>query len=268
MARRFRTRLVKATRAAARRGGYAIIGGGPRWPQLLLNPLLRPVGVQLVPENQIGRSYLDAEATIAKARAEGLSIPQYVARLWDEHGVVEGFIEHLRAVIPLPELKRICEIGAGTGRFLEPIADIAKSERYEVYETNAGWSEYLKRTHEVVAHAADGATLSATPDGSQDLVHAHYVFAYLPVRVCFAYFLEMCRVCACGGYVVFDGYMDEDQDLSAMESWMAHVANYQIILPKRAILSLFAREGFDLVDQGYGMKAFVGKTRYLMFRKR
>lgn len=264
--RRVKSRIAKTIRGVAKPFGYAIVGGGLTWPQLIFNPILRPAGVQLLPATQVGRTYLDCHTTLRKAAEANLSVPDYVARLWEEEGVVEAFVAYLATHVDLPRCRRILEIGAGTGRFLEPIKVAARPDSYEVYETNADWSDYLRTTYDVVAHAADGSTLRYTEDGSQDLVHSHQVFVYLPVRVCLDYLHEMCRVLGSDGYVVFDAYLAEDQSLDDLETWRRHQANYQTMLPRHAILALMNSYGMELIAE-YRMRAFVGHTQYLVFAR-
>jgi SAM-dependent methyltransferase len=262
-----KARIGAILRAIAKPFGYSIVGGSQGWIPLCFDPFLKLAGVRLMPTHQVGRTYIDCKTTVAKAHQSGLTVSGYVAKLWNEEGVIEEFVRYLACIIPITQCARILEIGAGTGRFLEPILKLARATSYDVYETNLDWADYLARSYNVTAHSADGRTLIDTPDASQDLVHAHQVFVYLPVSTSFGYFHEMSRVCAEGGFVVFDAYLDDRQDLAAVEAWRQSPANYQVILPRKTIIELFLNRGLKLVGDGYQMKAYVGRTEYLVFRK-
>jgi SAM-dependent methyltransferase len=228
--------------------------------------LIGAFGYQILPK---GIWYMDCKTTVDSARQVGLSVPNYVAQLWDEQGVVEDFVKYISALIPLSKCSRILEIGTGTGRFLEPIARVANPASYDVYETSPDWSAYIARTYPFTTmNKADGSSLRGTPDASQDLVHAHCVFVYLPVSTSFGYFLEMARVCAPGGFVVFDCFLADRQTLELIEICRANGIKWQIILPREAICDLFSRQGFEMVDSNYQIKTFLtGHSHYLVFQK-
>jgi SAM-dependent methyltransferase len=196
-------------------------------------------------------------------------VPAYVAELWNEHGVVETNIKRLHDAGALKGCSRVLEIGPGTGRYLEQIKPATAPETYEIYEVDTFWAEYLEKTYGILRQPADGLTLASTPSESCGLVHAHFVFVYLPIVVAFGYFAEMCRVCAPGGYVVFDFFPDEVCDLPNVERWLAtrDTSNWQVILPRAAILNWFEKAGVQLVDEFDG-QVIVGTSRYLVLQKR
>jgi SAM-dependent methyltransferase len=260
--------IGKAIRTRADTFGYQVKGGTGGWMPLCVNPLLKFAGVELAPKNIGGGAYISCRSTITSAHRAGLTVPAYVAQIWEELGVVEQFVQYLRDLIPLSQCSKILEIGAGTGRFLEPISRLASPASYEVYETNSDWADYLVRTYNVTAHKADGRSLVQTPDASQNLVHAHCVFVYLPISVAFGYFHEMCRVCAPGGFIVFDCFLSDRQTLSSIERWRKNHDEWQMILPREPIIALFTQSGFETVAADYEMKTFrSGYSQYLIFRR-
>src|SRR5258707_2402161 len=96
------------------------------------NRALRPLGVQMVRGSSADpaiRSFLSARKTIAAARRAGLSLSDYIDQFSAEPGTTASTVE---AMLRLAELRghvdRICEIGAGTGRYAERV--IAALERY------------------------------------------------------------------------------------------------------------------------------------------
>jgi SAM-dependent methyltransferase len=212
---------------------------------------------------------MDCKATVQSAQRLGLSVPAYVARLWEDEGTVEEFVQYLAARIPLSECRRILEIGTGTGRFLEPVAQIAKPVSYDVFEASVEWSAYLARTFPfTTVHEADGRSLAGIPDNSQNLVHAHGVFVYLSASASSGYFFEMARVCAPGGYLVFDCFLADRQTVESIETWRANGVGWQVLLPRAVICDLFARQDIALVDSEYRKKTYLsGFSDYLVFQK-
>lgn len=230
---------------------------------------LEPLGHTIIPIPFGGLPYMNCEDSIRKAKQLGMTIPEYYANTRNEPGVIENLFKYLDTIVPFANFKTVTEIGAGTGRFLELVKKrCSASCRHEVYETDQAWSAYLAEHYGVTAHPTRGFALDATADASVDLVHADYVFAYLPATTAFRYFDEICRVLKPGGYAFFDAYFDADCDLTAIREWMQHSDNYQIILPRHAIIELFKGAGCELIDDSHLMKVYRGHTRYLIFRKR
>jgi SAM-dependent methyltransferase len=232
----------------------------------MIRGALRPTGYHIV-RRSAGLGYIDAAATIAAAKKQQISVPQYVARLWNEEGWVEKVTQFILNTASFPPSPVIVEIGPGTGRFLEQIYSLLKPSRYEIYETNEGWARYLAATYPVERLPASGKDLSDTPDGSCDLVHAHFVFAYLPVVAAFRYFSEMCRILKPGGYAIFDAYLDDQCNLSTIEEWCRHSDVFQVVLPRQPVIEFFSKHGCQKLPSELDMKVFRGKSRYLIFRK-
>jgi ubiquinone/menaquinone biosynthesis C-methylase UbiE len=193
--------------------------------------------------------------------------PSNYAHIRDEEGVVEDLFAYLDRTIPFSTFRTIVEIGAGTGRFLEQVLKRCPNHSYEVYETDAAWSQYLQKTYNVISRPTRGLDLAKTLDRSTDLVHADYVFAYLPATTCFRYFKEICCVIKPGGYIFFDAYLDTDCTVSAIEGWLRYDDSYEVILPRASIIELFQRSNCELVDDSYVMRVYRGHTRYMIFRK-
>ena len=76
--------------------------------------------------------------------------------------------------------------------------------RYESYEPDREWSDWLEREYDIISQPTDEYSLRHTSAGSVDVVHAHGVFVYLPFLTTYRYFREIARVIAPGAYVVFD----------------------------------------------------------------
>src|SRR5262245_48650409 len=125
---RLKATIGKAIRMQADMFGYRVKGGTAGWMPLCVNPLLKFAGVELAPKNSAGSTYIGFSSTVASAQRAGLTVPAYVAQIWEEQGVVEQFVQYLRNLVPLSNCSKILEIGAGTGRFLEPIYMLANPE--------------------------------------------------------------------------------------------------------------------------------------------
>ncbi len=151
------------------------------------------------------RDYIPFAETLAGAQSKGLSVGDYIDETFGRAGVTKETIDHLvRSGVLHSGVRRVCEIGPGSGRYLALVTQTCSPDRYEIYETAVQWRDYLVRQYSVLAQPSDGSSLSATPDRSVDLVHAHKVFPGLPFLVAQRYFREMARVATIGGRVVFD----------------------------------------------------------------
>jgi SAM-dependent methyltransferase len=195
---------------------------------------------------QPATGYIDADETVRSATAQGLTVSAYVEALWDQEGNARHTVEAMRAAGCLPTGARICEIGPGTGRYLELAIEIAHPRRVEFYELADDWASWLASTYGPLAlrQPCDGRTLAATLSGSCDLVHAHGVFTYLPAVQTFEYLAEIVRVCAPGGHVVFDVITEPRFGLDAVDAWVAAGDRYPVIVPRATVEDYFARAGF------------------------
>ncbi len=219
-----------------------------------VNAVLRPAGVQLVRHGarpfEEFRDYIPFKQTIAGAGAAGLSVGEYIDRKYNVPGSTGETIDRLKdAGILHPGVRRVCEIGPGSGRYLERTIQACKPEHYEIYETALEWREFLARTYAVIARSADGASLAATPTGSVDLVQAHKVFPGIPLLATVRYFGEMARVVAPGGGLVFDTVTEPCMTGELMDKWFTSGAGYQYypsMMPRKYILEFFGQRGFAL----------------------
>jgi len=231
-----------------------------------LNSILGRVGFKLV-RCQSGLGFLDAKETVAAARARGMTVSAYVAQLWNQAGELErvmSLMAELRVFSPPP--KTVCEIGPGTGQFVEQVLKLTSPERYEVYETAPDWRDWLTRQYPVVAHAADGHSLASTPTASTDLVHAHGVFVYLPFLNSMEYMKEITRVVRPGGHAVFDILSEGCFRDEELERWLSSDKRYPTFLGRDYLESYFARHSFALVASFF-TKLGEGRSEYLVLRR-
>ena len=153
-----------------------------------------------VENNRHVRGYLDADKTIRDARQRGMTVPEYLERLWNQEGSVSAVIEGMRdsGVFSKPD-GRICEIGPGAGMYLDRVREICPQASYEIYEPSEGWRDWLVKTYGVTARTCDGCSLRDTASGEADLVQAHGVFVYVPFVTTCSYFAEIARVVSAEG---------------------------------------------------------------------
>jgi SAM-dependent methyltransferase len=227
---------------------------------------LRALGLQLV---RLPRgSYIDAKEIIAAADRDGVSVADYVASLWGDAEKLETTLNSIRRAVTLQPAPRILEIGAGTGRFLVPLAEYYNASACEVYEPNRGWADYLASHHRVIDRPSNGRDLSATPDGSCDIVMANGVFVYLPAMVSLGYFIEMMRVANDSAFIVFDVFTETEADVA---HWTAARADFQVVLPRQAIIEVFARHGWRPIAEFPGsIPTGTGgnlRSRYFVFSR-
>jgi len=171
----------------------------------MLTALLRRMGYER--KARPFAQFLSFKETIKAAKAAGLSVGEYLERRhmtgsrtardltmdgMAELGVFNGKIE------------RICEIGPGSGRYMDKTIARCRPNFYEIYETSSEWRDWLISQYQTQARRCDGRTLAETESGSVDLVQAHKLFSGIPTLSTLSYYREMARVTKAGGWIVFD----------------------------------------------------------------
>jgi ubiquinone/menaquinone biosynthesis C-methylase UbiE len=154
--------------------------------------------------------------------------------------------------------------------YLEKIIESCKPACYEVYETAPDWVTYLGDTYgsltDLKLHVADGYSLRYTRDNSCDLVHAHAVFVYLPMLQVMEYLIECARVCAPGGYIVFDSFLDTSFSYADAKDWLSGEWRFPVIIPRNVIMGL--AEEYSLKSYGEFREIYgYSHVNYLIFRK-
>lgn len=218
-----------------------------------LNRVLRGAGVQLArtgPRPFVEfQDFIPFATTVARAAEAGMSVGDYIDQQHNRPGITGETIDRLtQAGILSPSVRRIGEIGPGSGRYLERTMKACRPDHYEIYETATEWRDYLSRTHKVIARQADGKTLSATPSGSLNLVQAHKVFPGLPSLGTLRYLREMVRVLAPGGRAVFDTVTEPCLDDQTVDRFLGSEAAYQCypaMMPRQYLIDFFERRGFS-----------------------
>lgn len=203
---------------------------------------------KLVKASPYAKGFRNAGATVAAARAEGLSVNDYLEAHEDtpkKRGHRDRIIAEMQKH-KLLELngKTVLEIGAGTGRFLEKVLE-KKPARYEVYETAPDWANYLANEYghrhpELYIQPADGRSLRDTPTASCDLIHAHAVFVYLNFTTLIGYLEESARVLKSGGVLCCDFLYDTDWNLDVAHEWSRRNLHFPVVLSRSLMEDIFA----------------------------
>lgn len=234
-----------------------------------LNAAIGPFGLELIPIGKPAylRSFLPLKRTLRNAKEAGLSLCDYIDAKHQVPGATEATINQLKGLDVLSSRTRnVCEIGPGSGRYLEKVLASCAPAKYDIYETAREWSDWLARTYSVRACEADGQSLRQTEDASMDLVHAHKVFVYIPSVVTFRYLNEMIRVSQTGGYIVFDIVSQSCMDDLTITKWNAGQSNYITMMPKEVVIGFFAKRHCSLLSC-FHAPLVPGSSEYLVFCK-
>lgn len=232
----------------------------------IVNRFLKFYGYELSPLRG-KKQYIDAVETVNAARAKGMSVCDYVEFIWDQKGLTARVIEKMKNAGCFDACVNVCEIGPGTGRYLERVLEDTSPERYDIYEIATDWAKWLSESYSPIIcnQPADGHSLKPTPSNSCNLVHAHGVFVYLSFLNAFEYFDEMIRVCSPGGYIVFDFYPDENFDADTIKKWISSKDRYPVILPCQMLRQYFISKGFVLKGT-FENKHGQSFSRYLIYK--
>jgi SAM-dependent methyltransferase len=211
--------------------------------------------------------FLPARETIAAAKRAGLSVGDYLDRYSAEPQATTDAVRALLHIGALGnEVRRVCEIGPGSGRYAEKVIEALRPSAYEIYETASDWLPHLRRLPNLVERPADGHTLSATPSESVDLVQAHKLFVYIPFVTTIGYLEEMARVVRPGGVVAFDIITEDCLDEQATKTWVAQNAVIYWVTPRDWTVELMDRRGLAFIGSHFEPLSGA-RTELLVFRK-
>ncbi len=230
---------------------------------------LRPKG----PRRRSHHEFVAFEETLAAARQAGLPLGEYLER---RHSTelplpMDRTMDGMAALgVFDPPPQRICEIGPGSGRYLERTLRRCRPALYEVYETAADWRGYLAEEYPITPRACNGVTLAETESGSVDLVQAHKVFTGTPTLVTISYFAEMARVVKPGGWVVFDIATETCFREEEVNSWVAAEPwNWEWAIhmtSRQYAVDFFAAREVHVVGS-FHVPLYPGRTECLVLRK-
>jgi len=210
--------------------------------------------------------YIPHREVVRRARESGLSVGDFIDATYNVPGATQTTIDQMVALgVFADPVERVCEIGPGSGRYLQKTIELCHPKSYEIYETATEWRDWLVRTYGVTAHQPDGSTLSQTPDRSVDLVHAHKVLYGLRITTLCRYLTEMARVVRPGGSVVFDVLTEDCLDSQTLEKWWASGARHASTMTAyQFTVDYLTRLGLTLVGT-FTIPMAPGVTRYFVF---
>ncbi len=211
--------------------------------------------------------FLSLADTLAAAIDEGLRVDQYLELRWGCQGQAERIVAEMRTLCEFPNRPVVLEIGPGSGRFLYHTVAAFKPTRYEIYEPAADWSSWLDGVYsEVTEQCADGRSLSATKDGTCDLVVAHGVFVYLKMLSTLEYIVEIGRVLKPGGVAIFDVFTEKAFDVGLVRSWLETAERFPVVVPESLMLDICGQQGLKLIKT-FRRRLGEGESQYFAFEK-
>jgi SAM-dependent methyltransferase len=236
----------------------------------VINRLLGIVNLKLVCRPHI-EVFLPFNEVINGAKKSGLSVGDYVESKYSVPGISQKTIERMVDLgIFRDRIQSVCEIGPGSGRYLEKTIRVCNATYYEFYETARDWADWLVKEYKVVSNPCDGFSLAKTMSNSIDLVQAHKVFSFLPFFTVISYFGEMARVVRPGGKVVFDILTEDCLDENMLEKWFAATilrwSETPALMAKKYAIEFFSRRGLSFVGS-FSTALGPGETEYLVFSK-
>lgn len=242
------------------------------WAGKAVNSALRPIGVQVIsgrstnPTNPAVKTFIPARETLAAARHAGLSVGDYIDTTFAEPGVTAATV---KAMLDLSDLQgqvsRVCEIGPGSGRYMEKVIECLHPSAYEIYETADDWLPHLRTFPTALVLPCDGRTLSSTATASVDLVHAQKVFVYLDFWTTASYLDEMARVVRPGGAVAFDLVTEDCLDEAAVMYSMEHGSIYRLT-PRTWAIDFLTSRGLSYVGHYFPVMP-PGTSELMVFRR-
>jgi hypothetical protein len=166
------------------------------------------------------------------------------------------------------KIERVCEIGPGSGRYLEKTLKACNPDYYEIYETARDWREWLVQQYGVIAQPTSGSSLAHTPTRSIDLIHAHKVASsVLTFRTICDYFVEMERIVRDGGMVVFDLVTEACLDQVTIDKWLGTKFELPIsMVSEQYAIDFFCKRGLSFVGSFFVPMEPV-KSQYFVFTK-
>ena len=238
----------------------------------IINSIFGNFDLRIVKKTQLKKmsnnlGYISAKKTVKNAQNEGLSVCDYVEKIWNQAGETKKVIDSMEKFNVFEKTNpTVCEIGAGTGRYMEKIIEKCNPQKYESYETASDWAEWLENNYNIISLETDGFSLKNTNDNSIDIIHSHGVFVYLPFFDSLRYFKEITRVTNANSYIVFDCITEDCLDKNSLNKWLNSAYNFPRMLPEKYIFDFFPSDKYRLIGNfftPYGQ----GKSKYFIFKR-
>jgi hypothetical protein len=212
------------------------------------------------------KTFIPAQKTLAAAKQSGLSVGDYIDKTFAEPGVTAATVKAMLDLSGLQgQVSRVCEIGPGSGRYMEKVIEFLHPDAYEVYETADDWLPHLRTFPAALVQPCDGRTLSSTATASVDLVHAQKVFVYLDFWTTANYFEEMARVVRPGGTVAFDVVTEDCLDEASVKYSMEHGSIFRLT-PRTWAIDFLTSRGLSYVGHYFPVLP-PGTSELMVFRR-
>ncbi len=242
-----------------------------RWVRTLVSQVRQRFGHQRKPRPF--SEFISFKETLDAAKAAGVSVGEYLERkhLVGQQTALDQTVDGLSGLgLFNGRIERICELGPGSGRYLEKTIARCHPLHYEIYETSKEWRRWLIEQYGVVARACNGKTLAETESSSVDLVHAHKLFPGLPFLVTVSYLQEMARVVRDGGWIVFDVMTEACFSREHLDAWFGadpwEWAWSPHMIARNYTVGIFAQRGISLTGS-FQVPLFPAITECMVFRK-
>lgn len=223
-------------------------------------------GVELTQASQ-KVNYINTKETVKKAAKAGLSVCDYVEKIWKQEGETDRVIKNMENLgVFSVTSPNICEIGAGTGRYMGKVIKICNPRSYESYEASKDWANWLQSEYPIKSQPTDGKSLKSTENKSIDILQAHGVFVYIPFFDSLRYFNEIDRVTQNGSFIVFDCITEDCLDEKSLNDWINSDYNYPCLLTENYIFNCFPSMKYELLGTFF-TKYGQGKSKYFVFKK-
>jgi hypothetical protein len=236
----------------------------------LVNGALGVAGLELKPRYYGCEQFLPFDRTIKESRSSGQTLGDFIDFKYSQPGATQATIDQLASFgVYSGNIERVCEVGPGSGRYLQKTIDKCHPNYYEIYETANVWGSYLAKTYNVIFQPTDGRSLSSTPDASIDLFQAHKVFVCTPYLTTYNYFLEIARVVRTSGKAVLDLVTENCMDTETAEAWLKSGPRggyYPCITPRQFSIDFFLARGFRF-EGSFFIPLRPGLTEVFVFHK-
>ena len=232
------------------------------------NKVLDRAGFELIKKGREFQDYIPFRYTLQEAEKSGLSLADYIDNNYNVPGTTQLTIDKMREFGAFDgRIERVCELGPGSGRYLEKVKSACQPEYYEIYETSKPWREWLTEKYHVTAQPTDGASLTTTPSKSIDLIHTHKVLYGNSILTIFRYMMEMARVVKDDGVIVFDLLTAECMNNELMAKWVeSGVDHAHSMTPRSVALDYYSSLGFRCLGT-FIVPMAPGVTEYFVFKK-
>lgn len=114
-----------------------------RYARESINSILGLVGAEVVARHSWSepRTFIPFRQTLAGAQKASLSVSDYIDLKHNVPGATQETIDRIADLGVFDgQIERVCEIGPGSGRYLEKTLRACNPSYYEIYETATEWA--------------------------------------------------------------------------------------------------------------------------------